>query len=63
MLGLGRDRAERIPVDNQGRMIADEIPKVAGPTIVCTQAIQEFSAAAAASDLFTHGSKSREMVR
>lgn len=44
-------------------MIADEIPKVEGPTIVCTQAIQEFSAAAAASDLFTHGSKSREMVR
>lgn len=38
MLGLGRDRAERIPVDNQGRMIADEIPKVEGPTIVCTQA-------------------------
>ncbi len=38
LLGLGRNRAECVPVDNQGRMIADEIPKVEGPTIVCTQA-------------------------
>ncbi len=38
LLGLGRDRAKRIPVDDQGRMIVDEIPRVEGPTIVCTQA-------------------------
>ena len=38
LLGLGRDRALRIPVDGQGRMIADALPKVDGPTIICTQA-------------------------
>lgn len=37
LLGLGRDRAVRVPVDGQGRMIADSIPEVDGPTIVCTQ--------------------------
>ena len=37
LLGLGRDRAVRVPVDDQGRMIADAVPAVAGPTIVCTQ--------------------------
>jgi glutamate/tyrosine decarboxylase-like PLP-dependent enzyme len=38
LLGLGRDRAVRVPVDGQGRMIADAVPEVDGPTIVCTQA-------------------------
>ncbi len=38
MLGLGRNRVVRVPVDSQGRMRADKLPKVSGPTIVCTQA-------------------------
>ena len=38
LLGLGRDRALRVPVDDQGRMIADAVPAISGPTIVCTQA-------------------------
>jgi glutamate/tyrosine decarboxylase-like PLP-dependent enzyme len=37
LLGLGRDRAVQVPVDSQGRMIADAVPAVDGPTIVCTQ--------------------------
>lgn len=38
MLGLGRNRVKRVPVDRQGRMRADLIPDMAGPTIVCLQA-------------------------
>jgi glutamate/tyrosine decarboxylase-like PLP-dependent enzyme len=38
MLGLGRDRVHKVPVDGQGRMRADALPPVTGPTIVCTQA-------------------------
>lgn len=38
VVGLGRDRAIRVPVDGQGRMRADAIPVIAGPTIVCLQA-------------------------
>jgi glutamate/tyrosine decarboxylase-like PLP-dependent enzyme len=38
MLGLGRDRVVRIPVDGQGRMIADRIPKITGPSVICLQA-------------------------
>ena len=38
MLGLGRDRVVRVPVDAQGRMRAEALPAIAGPTIVCTQA-------------------------
>ena len=37
MLGLGRDRIIRVPVDGQGRMIAEKIPALKGPTIVCAQ--------------------------
>ena len=37
LLGLGRDRAVRVPADAQGRMIAEAVPEVDGPTIVCTQ--------------------------
>ena len=38
MLGLGRSRVTRVPVDGQGRMRAGEIPRLAGPAIVCMQA-------------------------
>ncbi len=43
MLGLGRDRVHKVPVDGQGRMLADALPPVlAGlkgrPTLVCAQA-------------------------
>jgi len=37
MLGLGRSRVTRVPVDRQGRMRAGEIPPLAGPTILCMQ--------------------------
>ncbi|MGQ0835778.1 MAG: pyridoxal phosphate-dependent decarboxylase family protein [Gammaproteobacteria bacterium] len=38
LLGLGRDRVVRVPVDEQGRMLADKLPKIAAPAIVCVQA-------------------------
>ncbi len=38
LLGFGRDRLVRIPVDEQGRMKASGLPSVEGPFIVCTQA-------------------------
>jgi glutamate/tyrosine decarboxylase-like PLP-dependent enzyme len=38
MLGLGRNRIVRVPADSQGRMRADLLPRIAGPTIVCMQA-------------------------
>lgn len=38
LLGLGRDRVVRVPVDDQGRMRADALPALSGPTIVCIQA-------------------------
>ncbi len=38
MLGLGRDRVVRLPADDQGRMRADAIPPIKGPTIICIQA-------------------------
>ena len=38
MLGLGRDRVVKVPVDGEGRMRADSLPELAGPAIVCTQA-------------------------
>lgn len=38
LLGLGRERVLRVPVDEQGRMLADAMPALAGPTIVCVQA-------------------------
>lgn len=37
MLGLGRNRVVRVPVDGQGRLRADALPKISGPTIICTQ--------------------------
>ncbi len=38
LVGLGRDRVVRVPVDRQGRMRADRLPRIEGPTIVCLQA-------------------------
>lgn len=38
MLGLGRARVVRVPVDGQGRMRADMLPKLGPATIVCVQA-------------------------
>jgi len=38
LLGLGRTRVTRVPVDNQGRIRADKLPRLSGPAIVCTQA-------------------------
>lgn len=38
MLGLGRRRVLRVPVDGQGRMRADRLPALHGPAIVCLQA-------------------------
>ena len=37
LLGLGRNRVIKIPVDNQGRMRVDALPSISGPTIVCAQ--------------------------
>jgi glutamate/tyrosine decarboxylase-like PLP-dependent enzyme len=38
LLGLGRTRVVRVPVDRQGRMLAERLPPISGPTIVCVQA-------------------------
>jgi glutamate/tyrosine decarboxylase-like PLP-dependent enzyme len=38
LIGFGRDRIIKVPVDSQGRMIAEKIPVTAGPTIICLQA-------------------------
>ncbi|NTU82375.1 MAG: aspartate aminotransferase family protein, partial [Chloroflexales bacterium] len=38
LLGLGRDRVVRVPVDRQGRMRPDALPALTGPAIVCIQA-------------------------
>lgn len=38
LLGLGRNRVIRIPVDGQGRMRPDAIPPISAPAIVCVQA-------------------------
>ena len=38
MLGLGRNRVVRVPVDTQGRIRADALPRISGPTIICAQA-------------------------
>ena len=37
VVGLGRTRVVKVPVDSQGRMRADALPRIAGPTIVCVQ--------------------------
>ncbi len=38
LLGFGRNRVVRAPVDGQGRIDVDRFPAIDGPTIVCTQA-------------------------
>lgn len=38
LLGLGRSRVTAVPVDRKGAMRLEAIPKLAGPTIICTQA-------------------------
>ncbi len=38
LVGLGRTRVVTVPVDGQGRMQADAMPPISGPTIVCAQA-------------------------
>jgi glutamate/tyrosine decarboxylase-like PLP-dependent enzyme len=38
LLGLGRSRVVEVPVDGQGRMQADRLPALSGPTVVCVQA-------------------------
>ena len=38
MLGLGRNKVIKVPVDKQGRMRADSLPTLSRNTIVCTQA-------------------------
>ncbi|MFO7167170.1 MAG: aminotransferase class V-fold PLP-dependent enzyme [Chloroflexota bacterium] len=38
LLGLGRERVVRVPVDGQGRMRPDRLPPLRGPAIVCAQA-------------------------
>jgi len=38
MLGMGRERVVRVPVDGQGRMRVEALPELNGPAIVCVQA-------------------------
>ena len=38
LLGLGRDRVERVPVDAQGRMRVESMPRLDADTLVCIQA-------------------------
>jgi len=38
LLGLGRERVLRVPADGQGRLRAERLPAVSGPTILCLQA-------------------------
>jgi glutamate/tyrosine decarboxylase-like PLP-dependent enzyme len=38
LLGLGRSRVIRVPVDGQGRMRPEALPALSGPAIVCVQA-------------------------
>jgi len=38
LLGLGRHRVLTVPADAQGRLRADRLPRLAGPSIVCLQA-------------------------
>jgi glutamate/tyrosine decarboxylase-like PLP-dependent enzyme len=38
MLGLGRERVMRVPVDDQGRIRSDSIPEMNDNTIICLQA-------------------------
>jgi glutamate/tyrosine decarboxylase-like PLP-dependent enzyme len=37
MLGMGRDRVLRVPIDSEGRMRPEALPDLDGPMIVCMQ--------------------------
>ncbi|KYC36439.1 hypothetical protein WA1_42800 [Scytonema hofmannii PCC 7110] len=37
LLGLGRNRVVKVPLDSQGRMRPEAIPFVTSPALVCTQ--------------------------
>jgi glutamate/tyrosine decarboxylase-like PLP-dependent enzyme len=38
LVGFGRERIIRVPVDSQGRIIPGKIPETRGPAIICLQA-------------------------
>ncbi|HEY5789378.1 MAG TPA: pyridoxal-dependent decarboxylase, partial [Gammaproteobacteria bacterium] len=38
LLGFGRERVVRVPTDGQGRMRADALPPLSGPTVIIAQA-------------------------
>jgi glutamate/tyrosine decarboxylase-like PLP-dependent enzyme len=38
LLGIGRQNVVRVRTDGQGAMLADALPTISGPAIVCTQA-------------------------
>jgi glutamate/tyrosine decarboxylase-like PLP-dependent enzyme len=38
LVGFGRNRVVKVPVDSQGRMLPEALPPISGPTIVCLQA-------------------------
>lgn len=38
LLGFGRERVIRVPIDNQGRMLVEALPQLDDMTIVCIQA-------------------------
>lgn len=38
LLGFGRNRVVKAPVDSEGRIDIDQFPEFDGPTIICTQA-------------------------
>jgi glutamate/tyrosine decarboxylase-like PLP-dependent enzyme len=38
LIGFGRQRVVRVPTDRHGRMRADALPAIEGPTLVCIQA-------------------------
>ena len=64
MLGLGRNKVTKVPVDAQGRMKPTLIPKYSEPTIICAQAgnvntgafdpISEICEIASLSDAWVH---------
>jgi len=38
LAGFGRERVVRVPVDGQGRLRTEALPRLSGPTLVCVQA-------------------------
>jgi glutamate/tyrosine decarboxylase-like PLP-dependent enzyme len=64
VLGLGRDRVVKVAADAQGRLRAEQLPAIAGPTILCLQAgnvntgafdpLQELSERAHAAGAWVH---------